>query len=310
MAENPKEPVEFQHFLAEQLPAALSERQIRRQLLVDRMQDRLAVFPLGLSAAALVYTLLYAPVLGGFLAGLVVFILAGLVGALYTIWQLGFRYQQNYALKSQELVAYYEEMSLVTEEARLRSAAEGLEGGFGELKYQQGLNILHKLEHEYNETLQALSTGKETDLLSMAGLESLVRETYYRGLSVLQDVLDLERAIRATSSSQLQSEIGELEKKASGLRKDPAQRSRLDQINERIQANQERLHIVLKLKQRVEELLFQASRCESSLGKARIELAALKADASDIGVSTVTETLRRTIDRALEVQSELKQMGY
>ncbi len=68
--------------------------------------------------------------------------------------------------------------------------------------------------------------------------------------------------------------------------------------------------MVNQLKERVEELLHQANRCEASLGKTRIELAALKADASEIGVSAIIETLSKTIDRAREVQEELKQMGY
>ena len=81
-------------------------------------------------------------------------------------------------------------------------------------------------------------------------------------------------------------------------------------MDERIASNQERILIVGKLKRRVEALLYQAKRCEAALGKTRIELAALKADASETGVSTVIEALRKTIDRASEVQAELKQMGY
>ena len=60
----------------------------------------------------------------------------------------------------------------------------------------------------------------------------------------------------------------------------------------------------------MDALLYQAKRCEASLGKTRIELAALKVDASETGVSAVTEGLRVTIERAREVQEELKGMGY
>jgi len=127
---------------------------------------------------------------------------------------------------------------------------------------------------------------------------------------VLQDVFELERLVRTTDNAQLQSETAELQKKAAVLRDDPEGRDRFVQVNERIQSNQERLHMLRKIKQRMEELMYQAGRCEASLGKTRIQLAALKAEASEIGVSAVTDTLRKTIDRARDVQNELKNMGY
>jgi hypothetical protein len=67
---------------------------------------------------------------------------------------------------------------------------------------------------------------------------------------------------------------------------------------------------VSRLRLRVEELLHQADRCEASLSKTHIELAALKADASDVSVTSVIGTLQKTIERAKEVQAELKKLGY
>lgn len=310
MSENPQSKSEIQAQPHSQLSAQLSEREIRRQLLSDQLQDRRALLPFGVSGMALIYMLLYAPVLGGQVVALLVFILAGLAGLSMFLWQFVFRYQQNYALKSHELLALLDAQNLHLQADRVDELHARLEGGLSEIKAAEALRLLHKLDHEYQQLQPVLSSGKESDLLSLANLDALVKETYFRGLSVLEDIFELERLVRTTDNAQLNSEIADLQKKAAALRDDPDRRDRLAQINERIQSNQDRMHLIRKLKQRVDELLYQASRCESSLGKARIELVALKADASDIGVSTVTETLRRTIDRAMEVQSELKQMGY
>jgi hypothetical protein len=232
-----------------------------------------------------------------------------LLGASIFFWRYGIRFRHNYALKSQKMLALIESQQLYLEKQRL--VENGLlQGGFSEVNASEGLNILRALDHEYRLLSHVLNSGKEIDLLSSSTLEAIVYETYIRGLSILQDVLELERAIRSTNCDQLQSEIVELQRKVALIQADPAQQERVGHIHEWIGSNQERLMIVNKLKQRVEELLYQAKRCEASLGKTRIELAALKADASGTGVSAVIEALRKTIDRAREVQEELKQMGY
>lgn len=290
-------------------PQHLSEREIRKQLLFDLLQDKGSLIPVAIGFIALIYALLYAPALGGFFISLGVSIASVLVGVCVFIWRYVIRFRHYYALKSQELVDLFEAQNLYLEDQRLAENGK-LEAGFSEINATNGLNILRALDHEYRLLRPVLSSGKEIDLLSIATLEAMVKETYFRGLSVLQDILELERAISSTDQARLQSEIAELQKKAAAAGEDPSQRERVVDINERIASNQERLVIVNKLKQRLEELLYQAKRCEASLGKTRIELAALKADASGIGVSAAIEALHKTIDRAREVQEELKQMGY
>jgi hypothetical protein len=292
------------------LPRYLSACEVRKQLLIDILQDKCSLLPLALSIGALLYSLLYAPVLGGLIISLGVFSITAFVSLTMFIWRYVICFQQNFALKSQELIAYYEAQNLFLEKQRLIETHARLEHGFSEIKASEGLSTLHKLDHEYKALEPVLISGKETDLLSISSLEALVKETYLRGLSVLVDVFELERAIRSTDHAQLQVEITELQRKASTAVYDPSQQKWIAQVNERIASNQERLNMVSNLNKRVEELLYQANRCEASLGKTRIELAALKADASEIGVSAVLETLRTTIDRAREVQEELKQLGY
>jgi hypothetical protein len=297
--------------LAGPVTQPLSEREIRKQLLLDSLQDKRSLLPIALSLIALIYSLLYAPVLGGLLIGLGVAIAAGVVGSSVFIWRYVICYQQNYTLKSRELVvARFEAQNRYLADHPLVETHALLETGLSELKAVEGLNILHALDHEYRSLGPVLNDSKETDLLSISNLEVMLNETYFRGLSVLEDVFELERAIHATDETRLHSEIAELQRKAAESRADPVQQSRAGDIDERIASNQDRIHIVSQLRQRVEELLYQARRCEAALGKTRIELVAIKTDASESGVDAVIEALRKTIDRASEVQEELKQMGY
>ena len=75
-------------------------------------------------------------------------------------------------------------------------------------------------------------------------------------------------------------------------------------------ANKERLSLLEQRAWRVEELLYQAGRCEASLNRARMQLLSLNADGSQQGVDAATETLSRVIQQAKEVQEELRELGF
>jgi hypothetical protein len=285
------------------------EREVRKQLLVDTLQDRKFLILLAICVSALLFSWLFAPSLGGYFYGQGIALLAGLAAFEVFLWRYVICYKQNYALKSRELLALSEAQKLYLEEQRLAENGK-LEAGFSEVNAADGLTVLRALDREYRLLRLALSGGKEMDLHSASALEAKVYETYFRGLSILQDVLELERAFSATDQARLQSEIDELQKKAAAAGEDPAQRDRVGNINERIASNQERIRIVNDLKKRLEQLVYQAKHCEASLGKTRIELAALKADASGGNLNTVIDTLQKTIDQAREVQEEVKGIGF
>ena len=177
-------------------------------------------------------------------------------------------------------------------------------------KPRKGVRILHGLEHEYRQLQPVIQHGAEADLLSISNLAVLVRETYLQGLNVLEHALELERAAGSTDPGQLQAEIESLERKAAAARQNPAGAESLQLIQEKIDFNRERLDTLANLHLRVEELLHQAERCQASLSKTHIDLADLKAGASGASVDSVIVTLQKTIERAMEVQAELKKMGY
>jgi len=288
----------------------LSPRLIRRQFLLETLQEKRVLLPLAISALALIYLLMYAPVIGGGLIAGIIALVGGLCGAASLAWQAGIRYRQGYTHKLQALTAEFEAETALRLEAHLQQEVTGLEAGFREIQAPEGAKILHELEEEYRQLQPVITGGVEADLLANTNLAALVQETYVQGLNALEHALELERAIGAGANQQLETELKSLEQKAAAAANNPEAGDSLALTLEKIDSCKERLGIVKKLHLRVEQLLHQADRCAASLNKTRIELAALKADASDESVITVITSLQKTIERAKEVQAELKKLGY
>jgi hypothetical protein len=164
----------------------LSPREIRRQFLLDVLQEKDILFSFAICALGLIYSLLYAPVLGGSKMILMVTVGAGLFGAASLLWRSVIRYQQGYTRKLQELAALYEAEQTLSIESRLQDTYTSLEQGFNEINAQEGLKILYGLEHEYRQLQPVIQHGQEADLLSISNLAVLVRETYLQGLNVLE----------------------------------------------------------------------------------------------------------------------------
>ncbi len=91
---------------------------------------------------------------------------------------------------------------------------------------------------------------------------------------------------------------------------DESQAERLRIKEDTLASHRQRLGILEQLQLSVDQLLFQAGRCEASLHRTRIELAAIRIGSSETSVDSVTEALRRTIQQAKEVQDELRRLGY
>ena len=126
----------------------------------------------------------------------------------------------------------------------------------------------------------------------------------------MADALRLTQAIRSSNAGRLKEKIVELEKEIQSLRIDGTPPAGLEIKETTIHSHQERLGLLGRQRLRVDELLYQSDQCEASLARTRIELAVLHAGSSETRVSAVTETLQKTIDRAKEVQAELKRLGF
>ena len=192
----------------------------------------------------------------------------------------------------------------------LKHMREFLHGEFSKVNSDTGLKVLQELVYEYAQLQPVLSRRKETDPLSVAHIPALAEETYRQGLSVLEDALELTRAIYLPDVQKLEAEVIRLEREMEALSRDGTQTARIKMREETLASHRELLDMVQQQQLRVDELLHQSDRCQASLHRTRIELAALRADGSDASVSAVTETLRRTINHAREVQEEMKRLGF
>ena len=74
----------------------LSRGEIRRRFLLDVMQEKEVLFPFAICALGLIYSLLYAPVLGSSKMILLLTVAAGLFGLASLVWRSVIRYQQGY----------------------------------------------------------------------------------------------------------------------------------------------------------------------------------------------------------------------
>lgn len=195
-----------------------------------------------------------------------------------------------------------------------RYASEAAEEHGMTIKQRLGLGFkaLLGLIYEYEQLTTVLKRGKETDPLSAAYVPITpgAEETYRQGLSVLEDALELMRAIRSPSREELEAKIGDLEKEIESLSVDETPGTRGRSLKESLASHKERLEMLKQQEMRVDELLHQAGRCEAALHRTRIELAALKAGNIETSVTAVTEALLKTINRAREVQEELKKLGF
>ena len=192
----------------------------------------------------------------------------------------------------------------------LEQLQEAIRSGLSSLDPDTGLKVFQKLVYEYEQLQPVLDRKKGTDPLSIAHIPPLVEGTYRRGLSVLADALELMRAIRLPDRDRLRAEVVQLEREIESVKGDDTQGTRLKMKEETLASHVERLEMVKQQQLRVDELLHQCGRCEASLHRTRVQLASLRAEGSETGVSAVTETLRKTIDQAREVQEELKRLGY
>ena len=182
--------------------------------------------------------------------------------------------------------------------------------GFSRVKSSEGVRALGQLAHEYTELQVVLERRTETDSLSVAQLPRLAETTYRQGLGVLEDSLDLLETISSSDQKRLETEVNELKTQIGDLRKEGGPEARLRIKEKTLSSHGERLSMVERQHSHVEALLHQCSRCEASLHLTRIRLAELRAESAETDISTVAETLRKTIDQAKEVQAEMSRLGY
>jgi ribosome-associated translation inhibitor RaiA len=293
---------------SELVEADLSEAAINRWLRSEAAQHPSTLLSVCVAVASAGYLLLLAPAVGGGLWAAVVLALSGAAAAGSFLWRHTFRYAERYATRVQELMAILQRERVRLEQEELDGLRERLSVGFAAVGSVQGTKTLRDLHEEYAQ-LQPLLVRRDTDPLAIADAPALARETYRRGLGVLADVLELMRAARGPNRERLRDEIAELAREIKSLKGEESQRARVEVREERLASHRQRLGVLDQLQVHVDQLLYQAERCEASLHRARVEIAAIRAGASATGVDSVIEALQETIRRAKEVHEEMRRLG-
>ena len=179
-----------------------------------------------------------------------------------------------------------------------------LESGFSKVNSDVGLKALQDLAYEYEHLLPVV--GRMPD----ASIPELVDETYLLGLNLLGDALELTISIHAPDTEKIEAEVSRLKREIESMHGGRSQRAQREMREEAMASHRELLDMIKQQQLRVDELLHQCDRCQASLHRTRIELTALRADASGASVSAATETLTRTIQKAREVQAEIRGLGF
>ena len=289
---------------------SLSEPAIKRQLLSDAVQHPATLLPLAGFVMSVLYLMLVSPILGGGLPAMVLLAISGVLATAGFVWRYVLRYTEEYGKRARELMDLLDEERARLEKAEVGQLRDALQRGFSNVGSAEGLKALTQLVDEYEELQPALGHKRVTDLPSTSLVPSLAGETYRQGLNVLSDALELMRAARTPDRERLEREITGLEREVEALEADESQAERLRIKEDTLASHRQRLGILEQLQLSVDQLLFQAGRCEASLHRTRIELAAIRIGSSETSVDSVTEALRRTIQQAKEVQDELRRLGY
>ena len=233
------------------------------------------------------------------------------VGAIASFtWRYIFRYEEEYAEIVQQVMILRDREDEVTERSRTAELREELRVGLSGVGSAEGLRVFSRLVAAYERLDTTLSLQADSDLARTSHVPALAEETYRRGLSVLCDALELMRLADGSSVNDLEKSVFELEEELEASRATGTRRDRL-RIREKVLAShRERLDMHDQLRSSVDQLLFQAHKCEDSLHRTRVELVAIRTGTAEASVDSVIEALQRTVTQAKEVQQELKRLGY
>ena len=286
--------------------SSLSDRTIKRRMRSEALQHQATLLPLTVSFLCVIYLLMLSPILGGILWAIVLLVTSGLMATTGFVWRYSFRYKVEYAKHTQKIIELIDQ----AEQEEVKKLCESLHFRLFSVGDTEGLRILNELVSEYELVQTALRRECDTDPLSMAHIPVLAREAFQRGLSILSDAIELIEAAGSMRKESLKQEVSELQNKIEASKKDKNQIEWLLIKEDRLAFYKQRLTMLDQAQLRVDQLLFQAERCEASLHRTRIEVAAVRTGGSETNVDSVIQALEATIYQVKEVQEELRKIYY
>lgn len=291
------------------LNSRVSERAIRNALRLAALQHPVSVLSLALAAVSLIHLIGFSPFPLPKIWAVISLVVGGVTAFGSFFWTYSVRNDDEYDRLLLNAVEKQAEKTQAEDEAELIKLSDMLEAGFSQLSSIYGLTALRGLVHEHQSLQLVLGQPGATSYISLACLPGLSEETFRQGLNVLASCLHMSRTLDTSNKDRLEEEIVEIQEKIETLRNANDQARRVEIMERAVANRQERLELLNQQQMRVDELYYQCDRCEASLARTRIEIAALQAGTSETSVSSVIETLQTTIDQAKEVQEEMKKQG-
>ncbi len=283
----------------------LPEAEIKRKTALDALQHPTTLLPLAVCIISTTYLLLLSPMFGGAPGAIMIAALSGMAA----VGSYLYRYTKECPRNAREIVDRLEEERIRLEEAELKRFCVTLQSGFFSIASAEGVKALAGLMGAYEQLRPGLAQRRTTDPLSLSIVPALVGETYRRGLSVLSDALELMKAARTSGRERLEDEIARLEMVFDASKDEGIDAERLRLKEETLASSKERLGMLNRLQLYIDQLLYQAHRCEASLRATGIELASVRAGGSKTSVDSVVEALEGTLRQVKEVQDELERIG-
>lgn len=283
----------------------LPEAQIRRKTASEAVQHPATLLPLAVCVMSAIYLLLLSPIFGGALWAIVLTAISGIAATASYLY----RYTKEYPRNAREMMDRDEQERIRLERAELKQFCVRLQVGFFSIASADGVKALAELTSAYEQLQPALAQRRATDPLSASLIPALAGETYRRGLDVLSDALELMEAVHAPGGESLEKEIARLETELHTPKSGEIEAERLRLVEETLASCKERLDMLNRLQLYIDQLLYQARRCEASLHSTRIELASVRAGGSKTSVDSVVDALQRTIHQVKEVRDELERLG-
>ena len=272
----------------------------------EALQHAAALVPLGIAALALWYWFILAPEAGAGGLALAVAGGASLTSLVATVVILPAKYRAVAQIKG--AARRHEREARLNQE--LQQLDESLKVGFAAAESLEGAEVLERLSREFYQLAPAIDREPGSSLTTVQ-IPGLARETYRRGLSVLVDALELTTTASIPGAERLRLEIKSLEREIAQLEREGDQAHRLAIRTQALSSHRERLRMLEDLQVHIDQLFFQARKCEATLHRTRISLAALRVGGdSSASVESVIRALQRTIEQARSVQDEVRKSGY
>ncbi len=293
-----------------QIDVVLADGATRRRLVIDTIQHPAILLPLAAFAFSVIYLLLFSPVFGGGTPTLILATIFGIAAVASFLWWYGFRYQEAQARILQVTLEIQDQEIERLRQIEIAELRDDLQAGLSATSWPEGMRAAERLERDYDQLQLSLQHSSGSNQLAVPHIFTLARETYWRGLSVLSDALELMKASHLPDRSGIEAEIHVLEEAGRDSGGCEGSDELLAIQKERLAFYRQRLELLDRLDLSVGRLLVQAERCDASLHRASIELAAIRSGSSESSVDAVVHALQGTIERAKEVQEELKRIGF